>query len=109
MLLPISSPSEDVNNDADNVGEETNGTMTSTVTTNENHSTQHLNLNMAKKHRQDGDYKKWELLALLNTLIAITGLYYEQGSMVGGDGMLALFSVPKNNTKNNGEKNGVCK
>eukprot|EP00956_Cyclotella_meneghiniana_P004628 scaffold5712_cov51-Cyclotella_meneghiniana.AAC.1 len=63
---------------------------------------------MAKKHPQDGDYKKWELLALLNTLIAITGLYYEQGSMVGGDGMLALFSMPRN-TKNNGEKNGVCK
>ena len=107
MLLPISSPSEDVNN-ADNVGEETDATLTRTVTTHENHSTQHLNLNVAKKHPQDGDSKKWELLALLNTLIAITGLYYEQGSMVGGDGMLALFFVPRN-TKNNGEKNGVCK
>ena len=109
VLLPISSQLEDVNKDADNVGEETDATLTSAVTTHENHSTQHLNLNVAKKHPQDGDSKKWELLALLNTLIAITGLYYEQGSMVGGDGMLALFSVPKNNTKNNGEKNGVCK
>lgn len=43
---------------------------------------------------QNGDAKTWEQLALLNTLIAITGLYYEQGSMAGGDGMSALFSIP---------------
>ena len=35
--------------------------------------------------------KKWEQLALLNTLIAITGIYYEQGSKAGGDGMDLLF------------------
>jgi hypothetical protein len=43
---------------------------------------------------QDRDKKAWEQLALLNTLIAITGIYYEQGSMAGGDGMQALFTVP---------------
>ena len=37
--------------------------------------------------------KKWEQLAMLNTLIAVTGLYYEQGSKAGGDGMDVLFSV----------------
>ena len=79
---------------------ETNA-ATGTVTTNENHTTHYLN--MVKRHEQNRESKTWELLALLNTLIAITGLYYEQGSMVGGDGMLALFSVPK--TKNNGEEN----
>jgi survival of motor neuron protein-interacting protein 1 len=43
---------------------------------------------------QDRDTKVWEQLALLNTLIAVTGIYYEQGSMAGGDGMHALFTVP---------------
>jgi len=28
---------------------------------------------------------------MLNTLIAITGIYYEQGSKAGGDGMDLLF------------------
>lgn len=42
----------------------------------------------------DGDEKMWELLALLNILIAITGLYYEQGSFACGDGTCALFEVP---------------
>ncbi|KAL7454012.1 hypothetical protein ACHAWC_005648 [Mediolabrus comicus] len=37
--------------------------------------------------------KKWEQLAMLNTLIAVTGVYYEQGSKAGGDGMDVLFSV----------------
>ena len=45
--------------------------------------------------KHDGDSNAWGQLALLNTLIAVTGLYYEQGSMAGGDGMDALFSVPK--------------
>ena len=44
--------------------------------------------------KQGGDMNPWKQLALLNTLIAVTGLYYEQGSMAGGDGMHALFSVP---------------
>ena len=35
----------------------------------------------------------WEELALLNTLIAITGIYYEQGSHASGDGYDSLFSV----------------
>jgi survival of motor neuron protein-interacting protein 1 len=35
--------------------------------------------------------RKWEQLAMLNTLIAITGIYYEQGSKAGGDGMDLLF------------------
>eukprot|EP00581_Thalassiosira_minuscula_P014926 CAMPEP_0183730484 /NCGR_PEP_ID=MMETSP0737-20130205/32983_1 /TAXON_ID=385413 /ORGANISM="Thalassiosira miniscula, Strain CCMP1093" /LENGTH=510 /DNA_ID=CAMNT_0025962999 /DNA_START=9 /DNA_END=1541 /DNA_ORIENTATION=+ len=35
----------------------------------------------------------WEQLALLNTLIAITGIYYEQGAVSGGDGIDALFTV----------------
>lgn len=80
------------------VDEEMNA-ATGIVTTDENHTTHYWN--MVKRHEQNGESKKWELLALLNTLIAITGLYYEQGSMVGGVGMLALFSVPK--TKNNGK------
>lgn len=38
--------------------------------------------------------KIWEQLALLNTIIAITGIYYEQGSKAcGGDGMDLLFSA----------------
>ena len=37
--------------------------------------------------------RKWEQLALLNTLIAITGIYYEQGSTAGGDGMDLLFKT----------------
>ncbi|KAL3794484.1 hypothetical protein HJC23_013957 [Cyclotella cryptica] len=43
---------------------------------------------------QGGDMKVWESLALLNTLIAVTGLYYEQGSFAGGDSKYALFEVP---------------
>ena len=35
----------------------------------------------------------WEELALLNTLIAITGIYYEQGSHASGDGYDSLFNV----------------
>lgn len=35
--------------------------------------------------------RKWEQLAMLNTLIAITGIYYEQGSKAGGDGIDLLF------------------
>ncbi len=35
----------------------------------------------------------WKQLALLNTLIAITGVYYEQGAAVAGDGMDSLFKV----------------
>jgi survival of motor neuron protein-interacting protein 1 len=45
---------------------------------------------------QDGDGTLWESLALLNTMIAITGIYYEQGSAAGGDGKHSLFSVQKN-------------
>mmetsp|Transcript_37607 Transcript_37607/g.80229 ORF Transcript_37607/g.80229 Transcript_37607/m.80229 type:complete len:555 (-) Transcript_37607:285-1949(-) len=41
----------------------------------------------------EGDPKAWEQLALLNTLIAITGIYYEQGAFAGGDGMDSLFTV----------------
>ena len=41
----------------------------------------------------DKDFKAYEQLALLNTLIAITGIYYEQGAHAGGDGMVSLFSV----------------
>lgn len=37
--------------------------------------------------------RKWEQLAMLNTLIAITGIYYEQGSKAGGDGMDLLFTT----------------
>ncbi|KAK1736865.1 SIP1 domain-containing protein [Skeletonema marinoi] len=37
--------------------------------------------------------RKWEQLAMLNTLIAITGIYYEQGSNAGGDGMDLLFKT----------------
>ncbi|KAL7497034.1 hypothetical protein ACHAWT_005351 [Skeletonema menzelii] len=37
--------------------------------------------------------RKWEQLALLNTLISITGIYYEQGSTGGGDGMDLLFKT----------------
>ena len=37
----------------------------------------------------------WEQLAHLNTLIAITGIYYEQGAIAGGDGMDSLFDVQK--------------
>ena len=37
----------------------------------------------------------WEQLAHLNTLIAITGIYYEQGAIAGGDGIDTLFSVQK--------------
>ncbi|KAL9186707.1 hypothetical protein ACHAXT_005945 [Thalassiosira profunda] len=37
--------------------------------------------------------KAWEQLAHLNALIAITGIYYEQGSFAGGDGMESLFGV----------------
>jgi len=35
----------------------------------------------------------WEQLALLNTLIAITGIYFEQGNAAAGDCMDSLFSV----------------
>jgi survival of motor neuron protein-interacting protein 1 len=42
---------------------------------------------------RDGELKTWELLAMLNTIIAVTGLYYEQGSMAGGDGIDSLFTV----------------
>lgn len=41
----------------------------------------------------DDTAKAWEQLALLNTLIAITGIYYEQGAIAAGDGMDSLFSV----------------
>ena len=37
--------------------------------------------------------KTWEQLALLNTLIAITGIYYEQAAFAGGDGLHSLFTV----------------
>ena len=42
---------------------------------------------------QDGGIKALESLTLLNTMIAVTSLYYEQGSAAGGDGKLALFNV----------------
>lgn len=42
-----------------------------------------------------GGSKAREQLAILNTLIAVTGIYYEQGSFAGGDGMDSLFSVAK--------------
>jgi len=35
----------------------------------------------------------WEQLALLNTLIAITGIYFEQGNAAAGDCMDSLFTV----------------
>ena len=35
----------------------------------------------------------WEQLALLNTLIAITGIYFEQGNAAAGDCMDSLFAV----------------
>ena len=35
----------------------------------------------------------WEQLALLNTLIAITGIYFEQGNAAAGDCMDSLFSI----------------
>ena len=47
---------------------------------------------------EERDVKKakgscWEQLALLNTLIAITGIYFEQGNAAAGDCMDSLFSV----------------
>jgi len=42
----------------------------------------------------DEDTKIWEVLALLNDLIAITGVYYEQGASANGDVINDLFSVP---------------
>jgi survival of motor neuron protein-interacting protein 1 len=48
-----------------------------------------------------GNGGKWEELALLSTLIAITGVYFEQGARLGygaggGDGMDSLFSCSTN-------------
>mmetsp|Transcript_9719 Transcript_9719/g.21916 ORF Transcript_9719/g.21916 Transcript_9719/m.21916 type:complete len:551 (+) Transcript_9719:168-1820(+) len=48
------------------------------------------------KNEEGGCSEAWEQLALLNTLIAITGIYYEQGALVAGDGMDSLFSVANN-------------
>jgi hypothetical protein len=59
-------------------------------------SNHHINDTDKPSPKQDGDEKMWESLALLNTLIAITGLYYEQGSFACGDGTCALFAVPLN-------------
>ena len=42
-----------------------------------------------------GKSEAGEQLANLNTLIAITGIYYEQGAFAGGDGIDTLFSVQK--------------
>lgn len=46
----------------------------------------------------EGDAKAWEQLALLNTLIAVTGIYYEQGASSGGDGIDSLFKVAPSKT-----------
>ena len=48
--------------------------------------------------REERDVKKatgsyWEQLALLNTLIAITGIYFEQGNAAASDCMDSLFTV----------------
>ena len=46
-----------------------------------------------------GGSKACSQLALLNTFIAIAGIYYEQGAHSGGDGMDSLFSVVSSQTR----------
>lgn len=58
-------------------------TTSSTATKNDNNN----------NSTNEEDDKKWEQLAMLNTLIAVTGVYYEQRSKAGGDGMDVLFSA----------------
>lgn len=52
-----------------------------------------LTLPQEGERSSEENERKWEQLALLNTLIAITGIYYEQGSTSGGDGMDLLFKT----------------
>lgn len=63
---------------------------TTTSSVSETTTTRKDNNNNSTNEEND---KKWEQLAMLNTLIAVTGVYYEQGSKAGGDGMDVLFSV----------------
>ena len=49
--------------------------------------------NSSNEKTETGEESSLEQLALLNTMIAITGIYYEQGAIAGGDGMDSLFTV----------------